>query len=197
MPVSAAIMVGARKLRSSAVGSLLEYYYPVVHRIAAGLCGETVSEEIADRVFARALPALSRWRDDSDADRWFYHFTVLESRRHDGCEIKPDPLLNGESVTPAFTAFVRALRSLPCQQREAILLNHGERLNPRFLAVAMDCSAQAAANHLRAATNEMSAIAGGDLISMLQLLAQNSADLPMLMRIDDLPARYRKHFLGA
>ena len=25
----------------------------------------------------------------------------------------------------------------------------------------------------------------------------NSADLPMLMRIEDLPARYRKHFLGA
>jgi putative hemolysin len=24
----------------------------------------------------------------------------------------------------------------------------------------------------------------------------NSADLPMLMRIDDLPPRYRKHFLG-
>jgi putative hemolysin len=24
----------------------------------------------------------------------------------------------------------------------------------------------------------------------------NTADLPMLMRIDDLPARYRKHFLG-
>ena len=25
----------------------------------------------------------------------------------------------------------------------------------------------------------------------------NSADLPMLMRIQDLPLRYRKHFLGA
>lgn len=25
----------------------------------------------------------------------------------------------------------------------------------------------------------------------------NTADLPMLMRLDDLPARYRKHFLGA
>ena len=25
----------------------------------------------------------------------------------------------------------------------------------------------------------------------------NSADLPMLMRIQDLPMRYRKHFLGA
>ena len=24
----------------------------------------------------------------------------------------------------------------------------------------------------------------------------NTADLPMLMRIDDLPARYRRHFLG-
>ena len=25
----------------------------------------------------------------------------------------------------------------------------------------------------------------------------NTADLPMLLRIDDLPARYRKHFLGS
>ena len=25
----------------------------------------------------------------------------------------------------------------------------------------------------------------------------NTADLPMLLRIDDLPARYRRHFLGA
>jgi len=25
----------------------------------------------------------------------------------------------------------------------------------------------------------------------------NTADLPMMMRINDLPARYRKHFLGA
>jgi putative hemolysin len=25
----------------------------------------------------------------------------------------------------------------------------------------------------------------------------NSADLPLLMRFDDLPARYKKHFLGA
>jgi putative hemolysin len=25
----------------------------------------------------------------------------------------------------------------------------------------------------------------------------NTADLPMLMRIDDLPAKYRRHFLGA
>jgi len=25
----------------------------------------------------------------------------------------------------------------------------------------------------------------------------NTADLPMLLRIDDLPPRYRKHFLGA
>lgn len=25
----------------------------------------------------------------------------------------------------------------------------------------------------------------------------NTADLPMLMRIEDLPTRYRRHFLGA
>ena len=36
------------------------------------------------------------------------------------------------------------------------------------------------------------------IISMATLATDfNAADLPMMMRIQDLPARYRRHFLGA
>ena len=111
---------------------------------------------------------MSRWRDDGDADRWFYHFTVLETRRHESTSPTPDPLLNGDRKDPAFAAFIRALRSLPTQQREAIILNQGEHLNPRYLAVAMDCSGEAATNHLRAAMVELQSMTGGQLPSMLE-----------------------------
>ena len=46
------------------------------------------------------------------------------------------------------------------QQREAFILHYGERQNSRYLAVAMDCSTEAAANHLKAATDSLRAIAG-------------------------------------
>ena len=75
-----------------------------------------------------------------------------------------DPLVARASFAdPAYTAFVRAVRGLPEQQAEAYLLYHGERLNERLLGVAMDCSAAAAANHLQAATDALTAMSGGDL----------------------------------
>jgi hypothetical protein len=47
------------------------------------------------------------------------------------------------------------------QQREAYILHHGERLDVRGLSIAMDCSQEAAANHLKEATAALSAY-GGD-----------------------------------
>jgi hypothetical protein len=46
------------------------------------------------------------------------------------------------------------------QQREAYLLHHGERLDVRGLSIAMDCSQEAAANHLHEATAALSAYSG-------------------------------------
>jgi hypothetical protein len=59
-----------------------------------------------------------------------------------------------------YAAFLKALRALPTQQQEALILNHGEHLNPRYLGVAMDCSSEAAANHLRVATLQLEQMAG-------------------------------------
>ena len=64
-------------------------------------------------------------------------------------------LLNDGPTDPGYAAFIQTLRSLPVQQREAIVLNHGEHLNLRYLAVAMDCSIEAATNHLRMATQAL------------------------------------------
>ena len=172
----AELIPGARKYRAAAVEPLLGSYYPAARRIAYGLCGDgVVADRVLHRVFTRALPALSKWRDESDADRWFYHFTVLESRRHATNPGAVETLLpadGAEGASTEYVAFLRALRLLPAQQREAIILTHAERLNPRYLSVAMDCSAEAAANHLRVATQHLEAITGHQLQPLLDGMAQ-------------------------
>src|SRR5258706_665663 len=120
MAVEAKVLKAARKYRASAVEELFESYYPTVFRLAHGLCGEqSAARRVIDRVLKTALAVLPRWRDDADADRWFYHYTVLETRRNESTAGGPDPLL-GKDAAPAYAAFIRALRGLPTQQREAI-----------------------------------------------------------------------------
>ena len=173
MPDTASPLPQAQKHRAIAIRLLLENYYPTVHRMSFALCGNpSAAGEVIYRVMSRALPAIPKWRDDSAADRWFYHYTVLETRRHDGIASSIDPLAIADPPNPQYTAFIRALRAMPVQQREAIVLNHGEHLNPRYLGVAMDCSAQAAANHLRVATLHLESITGGQLAPMLDLFAK-------------------------
>ena len=166
------LLIDARKFRIAAVASLLESYYPTVHRLAYALCGEQAAREVIQRVFSRALYALPKWRDDSTADRWFYHYTVLASRNCSREHNAPDPLLNDEASDPGYAALIRGLRALPTQQREAIVLSHGEHLNFRYLAVAMDCSTEAAANHLRMATQALELIGGDKLAALLAIFSQ-------------------------
>src|SRR5438132_1087343 len=84
MAVEANVLRKARKYKSSAVEELFESYYPTVFRLAHSLCGQQpAARRVIDRVLKQALAVMPRWRDDSDSDRWFYHYTVLETRRND------------------------------------------------------------------------------------------------------------------
>jgi DNA-directed RNA polymerase specialized sigma24 family protein len=164
----------ARDYKRSAVTALLESYAPLVHRLAWSLCGDAaVGDAVTTTVLRRAIRVLPRWRDDAEADRWFYHYTVLETRRAPLMQAAaPDPLVSASPRNDApYLALARALRALPVQQREAILLHHGEHLNPRYLAVAMDCSAEAAANHLRVATLQLRQLFGDGVDAMLNDIA--------------------------
>jgi len=74
-------------------------------------------------------------------------------------------------------AFVSALRQLETQQREAFLLHHCERLNARYSALAMDCSTEAADNHLKAADQSLRLVAGADFDALAKKLADAYAHL--------------------
>ncbi len=76
-------------------------------------------------------------------------------------------MLSGKGAGAAYIAFVKAVRSLPQQQKEAFILHYGERLAARSLGVAMDCSTDAAQNHLKAAEEAMRAIGGDHYATMV------------------------------
>ena len=153
-----------------AVEAVLADSYPSVHRMAHALTGRSAAAQRVIRlVFRRALKVIPTWRKGIIPENWFYHHTLLTAR--DVAPTAPtgdkDLLASmGPAGEPAYAAFVRALRALPRQQTEAFLLNHCEKLNERLLGVAMDCSTQAAATHLAAATESLRRM-GGDQFAAL------------------------------
>jgi hypothetical protein len=159
------ILAKARAMNPAALGALLGSGYASAHRISLALGGnEPVAAAVANLLVRRALPILPRWRDPSSSENWFTHHAVLTTR---GANVPPpaEPLLDPLVVhsgaaadNPAYVAFVRALRQLHPQQREAFILHHGERLNERLLGVAMDCSTAAARMHLQVANDALDAV---------------------------------------
>lgn len=167
MEIAPELFARVKKLKRPAVEQLFAAVYPSVVRIAKGLAGrEDVAEGVVRFVMLRAAHMIPTWRDESAAERWFLHHTVLTARRAAGHEPNPKDDLLATPPSPsdppdlAYLAFVRAVRQLPVQQREAFLLHAGERFNPRYLGVAMDCSTQAAQTHLDAATAALRAVTG-------------------------------------
>jgi DNA-directed RNA polymerase specialized sigma24 family protein len=152
----------ARKGKRDAVVEVLAVHYPLVWRMASGLAGRAdVGRGVAKFVMQQSLRTLDSWRDEGAPTRWFLHHTVLTCRRahkHQP-DLSNDIFLRNGHTDPGFAAFVRALRGLPMQQREAFILTRCENLDIRTLAVAMDCSTVAATNHLHVATDQLMALA--------------------------------------
>ena len=153
MPIDDDLLFRAQGGDRRAAERMLSEIYPAVCRMAYGLSGrEDVGRGIVRFIATQAVRQLGKWRDAAAAERWFYHHTVLTGRR--AVRHRPDAMgdtLLGEAADAPYVAFLRALRSLPQQQSEAFILNHGEHLNTRYLAIAMDCSTHAAEMHLGAA----------------------------------------------
>lgn len=162
--ISQELLDQARKGQREAMEGVMRQCYPRVYRMAYGLSGrEDVGRGIVKFVFSQGLKAMEGWHVEGDAERWFFHHTVLTARR--GARYQPDS--NNDVLvkvviepTTEYRAFVRAVRQLPMQQREAFVLHYGEEFDTRQLGIAMDCSQGAAANHLEAARRQMRAVAG-------------------------------------
>ena len=146
--------------------ALLHRCHPQVYRIALALCADRDdAERVVEQVITRSGPISGRWETEAEALRWFLHYTVLRSRDCPPClpaAAEKDSLLNAATSAES-AAIIAAIRQLPMQQREAFLLHHGEQLEFRQLATAMDCSSAAAANHLVCAVGTLKQLNSGEL----------------------------------
>lgn len=163
MQITDQILADAREMKTAALEALLAAGYAQARRVAHALSGsDAVASAVAEQLARRALHLVPRWQDPSAPENWFRHHAVLMTRRANVPPPAPlaDPLVTyaPPPVGPRLVAFVRALRLLPVQQREAFILHHGERLNPRMLGVVMDCSTGAAGTHLDAANAALRAV---------------------------------------
>src|SRR5215207_8273916 len=169
-------IAAARNLQPRAVADLLTSQYPSVYRLAYALAGRwDVGRGVARFVLARSVRFMPKWDPDFDPANWFHRFTIMTSRRSlakHKAEPKKDVLVE-QALNPdaEYVAFVAALRHLEPQQREAFLLHHGERLNDRYAALAMDCSTEAAHNHLAVAEKQLRLVAGPSMPLLTQKLA--------------------------
>jgi hypothetical protein len=150
---------------ATAAEALLREYYPLAYRVAIGLCGtRDAARVLLPRLMHTGVRMLPRWRDNADAYRWFIHHTVLATRDlpQTGGSMHDDPLVPPGGVAgPGYAVFIATLRGLSFQQREAFLLHFGEDQDARGVAVAMDCSTEAAGNHLIAATTALAGAVSG------------------------------------
>ena len=165
----------ARKLKPRAVTDLLAAQYASVYRLAYALAGRwDVGRGVARFVLARSVRFMPKWDPEDDPANWYHRFTIMTSRR--SSKHKADPkkdVLVEQALQPdaEYVAFVAALRHLEPQQREAFLLHYGERLNDRYAALAMDCSTEAARNHLVVAEKQLRLVAGPSMNALTQKLA--------------------------
>ena len=177
MPLDSDVIAAARKWKPGAVSAVLQDNASCVYRIAYALAGRwDVGRGVARFVLNRSVRMMPKWKPEDDPSNWYHRFTIMVTRRgakHSVASPANDVLVE-QAMQPdtRYIAFVAALRQLETQQREAFLLHHCERLNARYSALAMDCSTEAADNHLKAAEGSMRLVAGADF----ELLTRKMAD---------------------
>ena len=160
----------ARKGKRHGLEAVLRANYPRICRVSYALCAEQDKGQAAAKtVLRRALPIAWTWEGPVDVAHWLLHHCVQTARQirgqKEGVDApapKPreDCLAFGGGLPAEYAAFVKAIRSLPFQQMEAFLLTYGEELDTRGVAIAMDCSTAAAANHLNSARKALATVAG-------------------------------------
>jgi DNA-directed RNA polymerase specialized sigma24 family protein len=192
MEISDQTFARAKKLKRAGVEELFASAYPTVVRLARGLCGrEDVAEGVVRFVMGRAIKVLPGWRDATAAERWFLHHTVLTARRAAGHEPDAGADLLASGADAPMRAFVRAVRVLSQQQREAVILHYGEHLNARYLGIAMDCSADAAQTHLDAGVKTLRAVGGDGFEGMIK--RTEAAHAALKPPEGDAPATARRY----
>jgi RNA polymerase sigma-70 factor (ECF subfamily) len=152
--------------------ALIERHYDRIYRLAWRLCGERAqAEDIAQDVCVKLATAIGSFRGEAAFSTWVWRVTFttasdglraarrmrpLEPSRvaslmDAGAEREPSP----EDVPASGAELWDAVRALPGQQRDAVLLVYGEGLSHSEAALAMGCREKTVSWHLHEARKRL------------------------------------------
>lgn len=146
----------------AAFAALVEDQYDRVYRMAWRWSGgRETAEDIAQEVMVKLATAIRSFRGESKVSTWIYRITyataidALRARQRIVTLAPPDmmALTDGAIATTPEDDYLgrelwEAVRTLPEQQRDAVLLVYGEDLSHAEAARIMDCTEKTVSWHL-------------------------------------------------
>jgi RNA polymerase sigma-70 factor (ECF subfamily) len=161
-----ALMIRVQSDDAESFGELLQRNRALVIRyLARMVTNQAIAEELAQDVFIRVYRSRRRYRPSAKFSTWLYrittnvalnHFRDSKRRQHqlsldvdDGLEIRrsardQNPLVEERLVQDSVAEKVRrAIRSLPANQRAAVIMHKYEEMDYAEIARALGCSATA------------------------------------------------------
>ena len=155
--------------------ALLEAHYDRIYAAAWRATGSREdAEDVAQDVCAKLGAALRSFRAEACFSTWLYRVTLnaaadfrraARARQHVPLEDEADFLASPAENAEA--GLIReelwdAVRALPPQQRDAVLLVYGEDLSHRDAGAALGCTEATVSWHLHAARKTLKLILGGE-----------------------------------
>ena len=149
--------------------ALCERHYDRIYRLGWRWCGSrSGAEDIAQDVCVKLARAIVNYRGEASFTTWLHRITyttALDHIRSGQRMIAVEPsqiitLIDGgqTQVIQASTTgddLWTAVRSLPGQQRDAVLLVYGEEMSHGEAARVMDCSEKTVSWHIHAAKKRL------------------------------------------
>ncbi len=153
----------------AAFAALVEENYDRVFRLAWRWSGSRQrAEDIAQDVVVKLATAIRSFRGDCELSTWIYRIAFTTTTDHLRASQRVTPLSPSNvmmlvdapaNTTPESEVIGRelwdAVRALPDQQRDAVLLVYGEDLTHGEAAAVMGCSEKTVSWHLHEARNRL------------------------------------------
>lgn len=151
------------------MSALLERHYERIYRLAWRWCGSReTAEDIAQDVCVKLTRAIRDWRGDAAFTTWLYRIaytTTLDRMRVNQRMVSfaPSDLASfvdaSQSLTPDDVVtgdeLWRAVRTLPPQQRDAVLLIYGQDMSHAEASLVLGCSEKTVSWHVHEAKKRL------------------------------------------
>lgn len=155
----------------AAFAALVERHYDRIYRLAWRWTGSpTAAEDVAQEVCVKLAGAIKGFRGDSAFSTWVYRIAFTTATDHLRAAqrlraVEPSEMLSfvdGSASEDPESELIgaelwKAVRALPGQQRDAVLLVYGEDMSHAEAAAIMGCTEKTVSWHLHEARKRLKA----------------------------------------